>query len=146
MHVFTSRAKGSLRINRSVDLWYCRISLRALVPGLLRRLVDGCASRPATDRVARALLGVVLLRRRWLVGVRGECLVRTMVGSGWGGWRGCQESWLIGAHAIGVVCLLLLVSTPFVAHRYNMITTRSNMLLLTTHTRWHCVAYAVGAK
>lgn len=29
-----SRAKGNLRINRSVDFWYLRISRRATVPGL----------------------------------------------------------------------------------------------------------------
>lgn len=43
----TSRAKGSLRIRRSVDCWYRRISRSATVPGLYRRGLDSGTGSPA---------------------------------------------------------------------------------------------------
>jgi hypothetical protein len=61
----TSRAKGSLRISRSVDRWYLRISRSATVPG--RYL---CGFLIAPPSVAAALpLPLVLLAPFALTGV-----------------------------------------------------------------------------
>merc|ERR1719174_2014563 len=73
----TSRWKGSLRISKSVDFWYLRISRRATVPG---RYLWGFFTPPAVGALLRAALVANCLRGALPpVDLRAVCLVRAMI-------------------------------------------------------------------
>lgn len=73
----TSREKGSLRISRSVDFWYFRISCSARVPGRYRRLPVGVWAGPPGESARQAVCSSAgaALSAAAAFAAAGECLL-----------------------------------------------------------------------